>query len=993
VVGLRLSVVGTPRFVSDVRISPASVDSLAPGRSQVFNVVFNVLADAPAGQAETLSFRVTAEKGARVDPSRIDVSVEFKKASDQTAASAQPPGSPIGTPLLALPRAESQPQGPSAPVVLKLVKVANHSDNGEGTNAMGGLRRQGGEFSEAQFEEWLSVTLGAPKEIVAGQPFAVSAHLLKQMDYRDGSFCFPGEPRSDSNSPSIGLKIGLLGGTVAGDTGLSNYCKGNLKSTARSHVEASYYSHANSHRGGVKVTLTLTPDGVKTSKLAGRDVSEYSYRAEVSGDGNVREPPPSSSTVLVRQDYPTDARGYAVRKPAGWAGLIVELHVPSSTRRSSLSITLTYEPVTATDPVIDQPVAYEHPLALLRPLPESPASPAVASTKGGGGPGSGSVARAREPGAIDSENPDVARFIRVWLALAAPPANANGARLRYDDWGRVVGTGVNGEIITAGAAPGGTSPTAHLWALRDKLDSIDHCTLGEYVTARLGNLPTTRCAGRYQAAPAVAVAPAREPRAGEPTAAGGEVRAAIRPPEVETARLVPNVVGRNWKDAQNELERAGYRVELRGGDPSRQNPGSVQDQKPEPGQARGPIGTVTLRIHTAYSEPAPAAAAPASPPDTRREEELARECDALLRRGDNEYRSRRLSESLAAYRRAAELRCPAPNLPSAIAGVEQEIRQQNEQLRQRQSREAQQCNALLQQGDDAYNARRLGESLAAYRRASELRCPAPDLPGAIAGVEQEIRQQNQQARQREQQQTQQQEQRQQQEQERQRQALMCTILLQGGQAALQRGDRQAAVGALNQGAQSGCDVQPLRQGIVNLDRAAQQRQQQQQAQRCNDLIKPGNAAFFAGRLPEALGLYRKAQQEPGCDTQPLRDGIARVENQLRQTQSKPPPTCPRGQMWVPGNSPLMPEASRPYYPGGGCVNIPAGQTQSGPLPPPVGGGVQTSPARPTQGGPPPPSGGCRCPPGMVPYVSPGALGTGDIYCVWSGTAKAAAPCR
>ena len=103
---------------------------------------------------------------------------------------------------------------------------------------------------------------------------------------------------------------------------------------------------------------------------------------------------------------------------------------------------------------------------------------------------------------IDPKNPKIDRLINEWISLAKPPINATDcAKTRYEAWGRAVGRTKTTTLQASGKPDnaGGRSSSEYLWSMRDKLDSVDHCTLGEYVTAKLENRSYAHCKGRYKA--------------------------------------------------------------------------------------------------------------------------------------------------------------------------------------------------------------------------------------------------------------------------------------------------------------------------------------------------------------------------------------------------------------------------------------------------------------------------------------------------------------
>ena len=107
-----------------------------------------------------------------------------------------------------------------------------------------------------------------------------------------------------------------------------------------------------------------------------------------------------------------------------------------------------------------------------------------------------------DPNTLDPTDPNVANYIKQWTSTAKPPQNAvPGSNWRYDPFGRVVGRGPGLRTTSTHDSVdyGGGTPEASAWFLRKKLDSIDHCTLEEYVVKRLKNESIDHCLGRYGA--------------------------------------------------------------------------------------------------------------------------------------------------------------------------------------------------------------------------------------------------------------------------------------------------------------------------------------------------------------------------------------------------------------------------------------------------------------------------------------------------------------
>lgn len=102
---------------------------------------------------------------------------------------------------------------------------------------------------------------------------------------------------------------------------------------------------------------------------------------------------------------------------------------------------------------------------------------------------------------LDPNAPPLNALISEWLRIAEPPINAtDGARAYYDEYGRVLGQLI-GAIGRASQKPdgaGGRSSQEYVWSFRDRLDSVDHCTLGQYVEKKIARQPTNDCRGRYK---------------------------------------------------------------------------------------------------------------------------------------------------------------------------------------------------------------------------------------------------------------------------------------------------------------------------------------------------------------------------------------------------------------------------------------------------------------------------------------------------------------
>jgi len=180
-----------------------------------------------------------------------------------------------------------------------------------------------------------------------------------------------------------------------------------------------------------------------------------------------------------------------------------------------------------------------------------------------------------KPDSLDPKDKVVKSYISEWLTHAKPPENAvPGNNFHYDEFGRMVGTGAGMKTIQSGTHDtvdygSGTTSEEKVWAeLRKKLDSIDHCTMEEYVVAKLSGKSISHCAGRY-----------------------GAVR---------------NLKGMSLATAKAVVGAAGYRCAPPiGGPPAKKQElaGTIHKQKPGPEQYLRKGQIVELVVYGPYSPP------------------------------------------------------------------------------------------------------------------------------------------------------------------------------------------------------------------------------------------------------------------------------------------------------------------------------------------------------------------------------------------------------
>jgi TPR repeat protein len=248
---------------------------------------------------------------------------------------------------------------------------------------------------------------------------------------------------------------------------------------------------------------------------------------------------------------------------------------------------------------------------------------------------------------IDPDDPTVVPLIEHWLSVAEPPENATELhQLYYDAWGRKTGMTYAGATVEHPLEPpdrSGASPAAYTWSRRRELDSVDHCTLEEFVLARLADGSTRDCRDRYARLATARVpdlagrhrdqarvelevlgfavrlesagqAPSEaqawtvakiSPRPDTECKAGSEVTLTAYDEYVPPPVALIDVRGQSRADAEAALKDAGFSVRVEQGQPapSRDKSGSVLSQNPEPETMIPPGSRVTLSVYAPYQPP------------------------------------------------------------------------------------------------------------------------------------------------------------------------------------------------------------------------------------------------------------------------------------------------------------------------------------------------------------------------------------------------------
>lgn len=181
---------------------------------------------------------------------------------------------------------------------------------------------------------------------------------------------------------------------------------------------------------------------------------------------------------------------------------------------------------------------------------------------------------------LNPDNPQTATIIKEWLNRAEPLENAKGGQLRYDKWGRFHGKTASGGLITLNSSPDNPvshKPEVHAWAHRQNLDSINLCSLEEYVIAKTKGNDLSHCVKNR-------------------TSVTNDTPEVVD--KTGTQVNLPNVVGMSLRDAVTALEEVGLIAlpELGESAPYAGNAGTVEVSFPE---KEGPLragDTVIVKV-------------------------------------------------------------------------------------------------------------------------------------------------------------------------------------------------------------------------------------------------------------------------------------------------------------------------------------------------------------------------------------------------------------
>jgi len=677
--GVSVEVVRKPAGLVGFTVDPQTVSAVLPGETQTFIVGFDVAESAQSRPRAEISLQVRAATGVFDDPNPT-VAVTIVGA---------PGGTPVDVAGVAADEGAEPDRSPGAPPVLRLSRIERWGVARE-HDILGSEQQRRGSFSEAEFDEILSAGFKiAPAQIRAGHPVKFSTSAMRSVKYDEGSFCFPSDPKPDRSSVRVLLSVGgfeNVKSDARGALGMFNYCRGNLMREVEWSGGGRYFSFTNVFTDKAETSIALIPAGEeRIDRTYGSSEVRYRYQVQISGSAELLEETAASEVVLIRQLYRTDEDGFAISEVPFGSSVVVTMSAPTITNGNDVGLSLVYTPVTADSASWIAPIPFQHPL----PFPPTPGedrddeagphgdgpggrpsdepgaaedgrgpsgeggaevvSPTgeIDSTIGGNdgasvtGATDGTVGLPPDARAIDPNRTDISALIAQWVAIAEPPDNAlYGSDLRYNEWGVAHGSTSSG-IISPGRRPdavGAQTSPEFLWSLKDRLDSVDHCTLGRYVEDRLAGGGPVGCEGRYMGevkalqgrkesaarhkveqmrwvavvmkgdpAPSAELADTvqrQDPAPGTRLRRGQVVQLWIYDEPASTRVEVPDLKGQSSRLASAWLEELGLVAVVQRGSaaPTTQLAGKVERQNPTPGQRVDPGQAVTLHV---FRDPAP----------------------------------------------------------------------------------------------------------------------------------------------------------------------------------------------------------------------------------------------------------------------------------------------------------------------------------------------------------------------------------------------------
>ncbi|MBU2628791.1 MAG: PASTA domain-containing protein, partial [Proteobacteria bacterium] len=185
------------------------------------------------------------------------------------------------------------------------------------------------------------------------------------------------------------------------------------------------------------------------------------------------------------------------------------------------------------------------------------------------------------PKSLNPAHPKVAQLIKEWISVAEPPSNAtHGNNFHFSNQGVAIGQGKG--FTAESRHESGQFDPVFLWKYKRRLDSVNHCTLEEYVIAKLKNLSIEHCKGRYRA---------------------GDDQHSPNEPPPEAGLIIPNLIGKKASEAKATLIDKGFKVTLLAGKPAptHEQAFTVTHTRPQPGTVQKKGETVEITVFVDYA--------------------------------------------------------------------------------------------------------------------------------------------------------------------------------------------------------------------------------------------------------------------------------------------------------------------------------------------------------------------------------------------------------
>lgn len=645
---LALKAVSTLKWINNIQIKADNSGPLPAGATRKYTVLFDVDKAAEADAIETVIFQVSAD-GVIIDTPNPEMTVKIEKAVEKDGTSLAP--------VLKLIKIQGPETGRQTPGYSEHYNV-DYREGETGFSAATNYR-----YSHPDWIQALRIT-SAPLEIILGEPFEMTAEIRKKKIHEPGEMCFPRKGDAILYSARVGYKeekdrtlqspqMRMEPGNarVIGKDDLHVYCRSNDTTKPEGRVLDALVEK----EGSVKLRVIYTPERVEMPYGADRPRRKYHYRLDFVTDGNLQGYVGQSEVSkrhVIDFNKKTNKHGFLhpeeePRQSVNFSPLKL------SASFSISSISLYYDAIHDGEPHITSLPEYPWPPDLTRPPRDERGGGGDGSAEGEGdgpggpGTGTGTVSGGPvDPNRLNPKEEKVSTRIREWISVAEPPENATeGARFRYDQWGRKIGTTAGGATITAASRPdyAMSTPEETVWSMRTKLDSVNHCTLEEYVVAKLANRSLASCQGRYKASATVKIEkltglPLAEAKkklkkaglkpklvAGKPAPTkqkegtiasqvpapnaklkrGDSVKLEIYGPYVSKTLILPGLVGLSVKKAKARLKAKGLETRLvsAGPAPSKDQAFKVKETNPRPGAKVRPGAKITLRVYSKYSAP------------------------------------------------------------------------------------------------------------------------------------------------------------------------------------------------------------------------------------------------------------------------------------------------------------------------------------------------------------------------------------------------------